>query len=233
MGGVFAFFSLHTACAACRLFYCARKTAADPQPGGRFEKEKENIMGIAELFLIGVGLSADAFAVAVCKGLCMRGRLNLKDTGLIALSFGGFQGLMPLLGWALGLNFEQYIVPVDHWLAFALLSFIGGHMIWEVFHEEDEEVACDCRLDLKELTLMAIATSIDALAVGITFAFLSVDIAPAVSLIGCTTFCLSAVGVWVGHRFGLRFKEKAQIAGGVILICIGLKILLEHLGFLG
>ena len=192
-------------------------------------------MGIAELFLIGVGLSADAFAVAVCKGLNMRGRLNLKDTGLIALFFGGFQALMPLLGWALGRNFEQYIVKVDHWIAFGLLGFIGGHMIWEVFHEEEEE-DCGCEdstLKIGELALMAIATSIDALAVGITFAFLKVDIVPAVSLIGCTTFCLSAVGVWVGHRFGLRFKEKAQIAGGVILICIGLKILLEHLGFLG
>ncbi|MBQ3106238.1 MAG: manganese efflux pump, partial [Eggerthellaceae bacterium] len=141
-------------------------------------------MGFLELFLIAVGLSADAFAVAVCKGLCMK-RLNVKQALVIALFFGGFQGLMPLIGWALGTQFERFITPIDHWIAFVLLAFIGGKMLWETFHEDGDEAACpvDGKLDLKELTMMAIATSIDALAVGITFAFLRVDIVSSVLLI--------------------------------------------------
>lgn len=191
-------------------------------------------MGFAELFLIGVGLSMDAFAVSVCKGLNMHGTLNWRDTGLLALFFGGFQALMPLAGWALGRGFEQYITSIDHWIAFGLLAFIGGHMLWEVWKGESEEDENEEAgpLRLGELTLLAIATSIDALAVGITFAFLGVNIVSAISIIGCTTFVLSGVGVMVGHRFGLRYKKKAEIAGGVILILIGVKILLEHLGIL-
>jgi len=188
-------------------------------------------MGTAELFLIAVGLSMDAFAVAVCKGLCMR-KLNWKQAGLVALFFGGFQGLMPLIGWILGKQFEQYIVSIDHWVAFLLLGYIGGKMIWDAFHD-DETVDCPVNpFDLKELLIMAVATSIDALAVGITFAFLRVKILPAVSFIGSITFTLSLLGVWVGHKFGARFKNKATFAGGVILCLIGLKILLEHLGLI-
>ena len=189
-------------------------------------------MGFAELFLIGVGLSMDAFAVSVCKGLNMHGTLNWRDTGLLALFFGGFQALMPLAGWALGRGFEQYITSIDHWIAFGLLAFIGGHMLWEVWKGEGEEDENEEAgpLRLGELTLLAIATSIDALAVGITFAFLQVNILPAVSLIGIITLAISFAGVHIGHQFGSRYEKKAEIAGGVILILIGLKILLEHLG---
>lgn len=189
-------------------------------------------MGFVEVFLIGVGLSMDAFAVAVCKGLCMK-RLDARQTLVIALFFGGFQALMPLLGWALGRQFESYITAVDHWIAFVLLAVIGGKMLWEAFHDDDAPDECPVdgyRLDLKELTMLAVATSIDALAVGITFAFLQVDIAPSVATIGVTTFVLSAIGVAAGHFFGARFEKPASIAGGVVLVLIGCKILLEHLG---
>lgn len=194
-------------------------------------------MGFVELFLLGVGLSMDAFAVAVCKGLGMH-RVNYKHAVVIALFFGGFQALMPLVGWALGTQFESFVTPVDHWIAFILLAFIGGKMLWDAFHEEkDDEDGCGCskdngHLDLRELTLLAVATSIDALAVGITFAFLQVDIVPAVVTIGITTFVLSLVGVIVGNQFGSRFERPATIAGGVVLILLGVKILLEHLGIL-
>ena len=194
-------------------------------------------MGFVELFLLGVGLSMDAFAVAVCKGLGMH-RVNYKHAVIIALFFGGFQALMPLVGWALGTQFESFVTPVDHWIAFVLLAFIGGKMLWDAFHEEkDDEDGCSCdktdgRLDLRELTLLAVATSIDALAVGITFAFLQVDIVPAIVTIGITTFVLSLVGVIVGNQFGSRFERPATIAGGVVLILLGVKILLEHLGIL-
>lgn len=211
-------------------------------------------MGFAELFLIAVGLSMDAFAVSVCKGLCMK-RLNMRQALVIALFFGGFQGLMPLLGWALGTQFERYITPVDHWIAFGLLALIGGKMLWDAFHEEDSPCVCgrDCAtcqrrggadcddpeaarqapiappLDYRELVMLAIATSIDALAVGITFAFLGVNIWVAITIIGVTTFVLSLVGVVVGNQFGSRFEKPATIAGGIVLILIGLKILIEHL----
>lgn len=190
-------------------------------------------MGFIELLLIGVGLSMDAFAVAVCKGLCMK-RLNMRQALIIALFFGGFQAFMPFVGWALGTQFEQLITPVDHWIAFVLLTFIGSKMLWDSFHGGDEDLACpaDGKLDLRELTMMAIATSIDALAVGITFAFLRVDIVMSVTLIGLTTFALSLVGVAVGHRFGARYEKAATVVGGGVLILIGLKILLEHLGIL-
>ena len=191
-------------------------------------------MGFVELLLIAVGLSMDAFAVSVCKGLCMK-RLNMRQAVVIALFFGGFQAVMPLIGWALGTQFEAYITPVDHWIAFVLLGIIGGKMLWEAFHEGDSDgVACpvDGKLDMRELTMMAIATSIDALAVGITFAFLRVDIVVSVALIGVTTFALSLVGVAVGHRFGARYEKAATVTGGIVLILIGLKILLEHLGII-
>ena len=180
-------------------------------------------MGFVELFLIAVSLSMDAFAVSVCKGLCMK-RLDVRQAVVIALFFGGFQALMPLAGWALGTQFEALITPVDHWIAFVLLGIIGSKMLWDAFHEDDpEDLACptDGKLDLRELVMMAIATSIDALAVGITFAFLRVDIAVSVGLIGITTFVLSIVGVAVGHRFGAKYEKPATIVGGIVLILIG------------
>jgi len=186
-----------------------------------------------QLVLIAVSLSMDAFAVALCKGLCMK-RINYKHAGVIALFFGAFQALMPLIGWFLGKQFEQYITPIDHWIAFVLLGYIGGKMIWDALHEDNEGQACDIeeKLDLKELFIMAVATSIDALAVGITFAFLNVSIVPSVCAIGLITFVLSLVGVVVGNRFGNKFQSKAQLAGGAVLVLIGLRILLEHLGIL-
>ena len=187
-------------------------------------------MGFFELLLIGVGLSMDAFAASICKGLGMR-KLDMRQGAVVALFFGGFQALMPLIGWLLGKQFEQYITSVDHWIAFLLLGYIGGKMIWDAFHEEAED--CPAGFDLKELTVLAVATSIDALAVGVTFAFLQVSIGPAALLIGCTTFLISLAGVWIGYRFGSRYKSRATLAGGGILCCIGLKILLEHLGLLG
>ena len=159
---------------------------------------------------------------------------NLRQATVVALFFGGFQALMPLVGWALGTQFEQFITPVDHWIAFVLLALIGGKMLWDAFHEDDEELSCpaDGKLDLRELVMLAVATSIDALAVGITFAFLRVDILTSVGLIGVTTFALSIVGVAVGHRFGARYEKPATVVGGIVLILIGLKILLEHLGII-
>jgi putative Mn2+ efflux pump MntP len=188
-------------------------------------------VGFVELLLIGVGLSMDAFAVAICKGLGMS-RLNMKQAAVIALFFGAFQAIMPFIGWAAGSWLADLITPIDHWVAFALLAFVGGKMLWDAFHEEDDENPdqMDAKLDLKELLMLAIATSIDALAVGITFAFLQTDIVSSVAIIGCTTFVISFAGVAVGHFFGARFERPATIVGGVVLILIGLKILLEHLG---
>lgn len=188
---------------------------------------------IIELFLIGVGLSMDAFAVSICKGLGME-KINKKQAFTIGLYFGGFQALMPLVGWFLGIRFQQYITSVDHWIAFILLVCIGGKMIVEAVRDRDQEIVGkkDQPLDHKEMVLLAVATSIDALAVGITFAFLDTPIVEAIVIIGCTTFVLSIVGVIVGNFFGTRYKKKAEIIGGIILILIGLKILLEHLGVL-
>ena len=190
-------------------------------------------MSLTELFIIAVGLSMDAFAVSVCKGLSVQ-RLKLGHALTCGVYFGGFQGLMPALGYLLGSQFQNVIVKVDHWIAFILLAFIGGKMLWEAFTEdEDEGDGEDAeKIDLGEYLILAIATSIDALAVGISFAALSVDIVPAVSLIGVTTFIFSVVGVAVGHTFGARYEKPATIVGGVVLIFIGLKILLEHLGIL-
>lgn len=189
-------------------------------------------MGILEIFLIGVGLSMDAFAVSICKGLQMH-RINKTHTAVIGLFFGGFQAFMPLIGWLLGKQFEKYITSFDHWIAFGLLVFLGGKMVIEAIKGEDDgDEKSSEKLDLKELTLLAVATSIDALAVGITFAFLKVNILFSIIIIGITTFILSVIGVFIGNKFGSKFKSKAEIAGGVILILIGLKILLEHLGIL-
>lgn len=189
-------------------------------------------MGFIEFFLTGIGLSMDAFAVAICKGLGMR-EVNYKQMLLIALFFGGFQALMPLLGWLLGRQFEQYITSVDHWIAFALLVLIGANMLREARKGDDTtdaETVYDAPLPLGQLLLMAIATSIDALAVGISFAFLGVNIWLAIAIIGTTTFLISAAGVFIGNRFGNRYEKRATIAGGIILILLGVKILLEHLG---
>ena len=190
-------------------------------------------MGLLELFLIAVGLSMDAFAVSVCKGLGMH-RVNYAHALVIALFFGVFQGLMPVIGWLVGSAFAVYVTAVDHWIAFALLAFVGGKMLWDAFHDEGEEEdeTVTHKLNLRELFMLAIATSIDALAVGISFSFLQIDIVAAALIIGCTTFVLSLVGVVVGNRFGARFEKPSQIAGGVVLIAIGLKILLEHLGLI-
>ena len=191
-------------------------------------------MGFLELLLIGVGLSMDAFAVAICQGLSME-KLNWRHGAVIALFFGVFQALMPLAGWFLGSRFSGYIQDVDHWVAFVLLGIIGINMVRESFaKEEEEETACTAaeQLDYRRLTLMALATSIDALAVGVTFAFLDVAILPAISTIGVTTFCLSLVGVAVGNFFGERYKRRAEFVGGAILILLGCKIILEHLGVL-
>ena len=179
-----------------------------------------------ELLLIGVGLSMDAFAVSICKGLAMR-RVNKKQAFVIGLFFGGFQALMPFIGWALGTQFESYITSIDHWIAFALLAFIGSKMIAEAVRPEDENVEIDKLdppLDLKEMLVLAVATSIDALAVGITFAFLNYPIGEAAMIIGLTTFCISIGGVYVGNFFGNRYKKKAELAGGIILVLIGVKI---------
>ena len=187
-------------------------------------------MGFVELFLIAVGLSMDAFAVSICKGLGMS-RLNVRQALVIALFFGGFQALMPTLGWALGEQFAHYVTAVSHWIAFALLAFIGGKMLWDAFHEDDDE-SIDASLDLRELVVLAVATSIDAFAVGVTFAFLDVAIAPSVALIGITTFVISFAGVAMGHQFGSRWEKPSTIAGGIVLVAIGVKVLLEGLGVL-
>lgn len=190
-------------------------------------------MGIVELLLIAVGLSMDAFAVSICKGLGMK-KVNLKVAFVLALFFGGFQALMPLIGWALGSQFLWLISPIDHWIAFVLLAVIGGKMLWEALHDEegeDDGKPTD-KIDLGEFFILAIATSIDALAVGISFAALAVDIVPSILIIGVVTFCFTIAGVFVGNFFGSRYEKPASIVGGVVLILIGLKILLEHLGIL-
>ncbi len=185
-------------------------------------------MGLLELFILAVGLSMDAFAVSVCKGLSTQ-KLKAKHYLIIGAWFGGFQALMPPIGYFLGSTFEKYITSIDHWVAFVLLLLIGGNMIREGCSKEEEKA--NDSFSFKTMIVLAIATSIDALAVGITFALLpDVNIVAAVSFIGITTFVISAIGLKVGNIFGLKYKSKAEIAGGVILILIGTKILLEHLG---
>lgn len=186
-------------------------------------------MGFPELFILAVGLSMDAFAVSICKGLSIRA-LMPRHAVIVGLWFGAFQALMPLIGWLLGASFADKIAAVDHWIAFVLLSIIGGNMIKEALGKGEED--CDPSLAPMTMLLLAVATSIDALAVGVTFAFLRVDILPAIALIGVCTFIISAAGVKVGNVFGTRYKSKAELFGGVVLVLIGLKILLEHLELL-
>ncbi|MBQ9950257.1 MAG: manganese efflux pump [Clostridia bacterium] len=187
------------------------------------------------LFLLsGIGLAMDAFAVCICKGLSMK-KVKFTRAAVIALFMGGFQALMPSLGWLLGSRFEQYIKNYDHWIAFVLLGIIGGKMLFEALTEKDrtvETAKTDYELNIKELFVLAFATSIDALAVGISFACLNYSILHAVAVIGTVTFIIALAGVYIGNFFGIRFKRKAEIAGGVILILIGLKILLEHLNII-
>lgn len=187
-------------------------------------------MGIAELFILAVGLSMDAFAVAVCKGLALK-KVNVPQMALVGLWFGGFQALMPVAGYFVGVQFKDAITAVDHWIAFALLAAIGGNMIREALSKEEE--AADASLELRKMLPLAVATSIDALAVGVSFAFLDVQIGLAASFIGVVTFLLSAAGVKVGSLFGAKYKRRAELAGGIILILLGVKILLEHLEILG
>ncbi|MBR2284261.1 MAG: manganese efflux pump [Ruminococcus sp.] len=189
-------------------------------------------MGFAELLLLSVGLAMDAFSVAVCKGLSMK-RIDYVGAFTTALFFGVFQAIMPLIGYFLGRTFAGYITAVDHWVAFVLLAVIGGKMLWEAVTDKDEPGEVKAyKLDIKELFLLAVATSIDALAVGVVFAVQDTPIAGSVCTIGLITFALSFAGVAVGNRFGSRFGSKAEIAGGIILILIGLKILLSDLGIL-
>ncbi len=188
-------------------------------------------MSIWEILLIGLGVSADAFAVSMCKGVEMK-KFILKYALLIALFFGGFQMLMPLIGWGAGSLFQKYITSVDHWIAFGLLLILGGKMIYDGIFDKDKKEEGEekpLQLGLVTLLVMAVATSIDALAVGVTFAFLSVNIWLAISVIGATTFTFSLIGVGIGVKVGDKFKNKAEILGGVILILLGVKILLEHL----
>lgn len=187
-------------------------------------------MGFIDIFLIGVALSMDAFAVSICKGLSVE-KVQPKHLLTAGVYFGGFQALMPLVGFLLGFKFESLIVSVDHWIAFVLLALIGGNMIKEALGKDEPEH--DASFSFKTMLPLAVATSIDALAVGISFAFLGVDIIEAAILIGITTFVLSGVGVYVGNIFGAKYKSKAEIVGGAVLIFIGLKILLEHLGIIG
>lgn len=185
-------------------------------------------MGIFELFVLAVGLSMDAFAVSVCKGLSL-GRISRKHMYIAGAWFGGFQALMPLMGYYLGTLFSNAITEYDHWIAFILLAIIGGNMVKESFEGEEQ---MDGSMSARSMFLLAVATSIDALAVGVTFAFLKVSILPAVSFIGAVTFVCSAVGVKIGSIFGTRYRARAELCGGVILILIGAKILLEGLGIL-
>ncbi len=189
-------------------------------------------MSTIDLIVLAVALSMDAFAVSMCKGLSV-GKLEPKHMAITGLYFGGFQGLMPLIGFVLGVQFKDFITKYDHWIAFLLLAIIGGSMIKEAFGEEEELNAC---FSFKTMLPLAVATSIDALAVGVNFAFLNLDIkgiSIAVMSIGAITFVLSGIGVWIGNIFGTKYKSKAEILGGIILILLGLKILAEHLGFLG
>ena len=186
-------------------------------------------MSLTELFILAVGLSMDAFAVAVCKGLSMQ-KMEWKKAVVIGLYFGGFQGMMPVIGYLLGVQFQDKIIAIDHWIAFVLLGLIGANMVKESMDKEAEET--DDSVSFQSMSVLALATSIDALAIGVTFAFLNVQIVPAVSFIGVVTFVLSMAGVKIGNVFGCRYKSKAELAGGIILILMGTKILLEHTGLL-
>lgn len=188
-------------------------------------------MGLIDIFLIGVGLSMDAFAVSICKGLKMK-VINFSQCFIIAFFFGIFQSIMPLIGYGLSINFVKYINAYSHWIAFGLLVIIGANMIRETMGQEEERACENAGIDIKELFMLAIATSIDALAVGVSFGTmgdkLRLSIGVSVILIGCTTFVISVVGVVIGNTFGSRYKTKAEIVGGVILILIGVKVVVEH-----
>ena len=186
-------------------------------------------MKITELFILAVGLSMDAFAVSICKGLSL-GKIKAKHMCIAGAWFGGFQALMPMVGYFLGSTFESVITNLDHWIAFGLLAIIGGNMIKDAFSKECDSFDDD--VSFKTMIVLAIATSIDALAVGITFAFLKVNLILAISMIGVITFILAIVGTKVGNRFGDKYEKKAELVGGVILILLGIKILLEHMGIL-
>ena len=182
-------------------------------------------MTYLELFFIAVGLSMDAFAVSICKGLSVR-QLRPRHAIIAGAYFGGFQALMPVIGWLLGRQFEGLIKSIDHWIAFVLLALIGANMIREAVKNEEENL--NDSFSPRTMLPLAVATSIDALAVGVTFAFLDVDIVPAVSMIGVTTFVLSAIGVKIGNVFGAKYKSKAELVGGIVLVVMGVKILIEQ-----
>lgn len=189
---------------------------------------------LVEFLLLGVGLAMDAFAVSICKGLAMR-KVNKKQAVIIALFFGGFQAIMPVIGWLLCKGFQTYIEAFDHWIAFALLAFIGVKMIIETLREKEDDVVIeemDPPLDMKEMLMLAIATSIDALAVGISLAALDRPIVESAAIIGVVTFVISIIGVYIGNFFGNRYKKRAELAGGIILVLIGVKILCEHMGWI-
>ena len=187
-------------------------------------------MGFFSVLLIAIGLSMDAFAVSVCKGLKMR-KIDYGKALLIGAFFGGFQALMPFLGWLIGIKFQRHIETFDHWIAFLLLAFVGGKMIYDSTKEEDDDVSGV--FSISELFVLAIATSIDALAVGVAFGMLEdINILYSITIIGLTTFILSVIGVFIGNRFGAVYKNRAELAGGIILVLLGLKILFEHLGLI-
>lgn len=186
-------------------------------------------MGITELLLISVGLAMDAFSVSVCKGLSMK-KLDLKGGVITALFFGAFQAFMPVIGYFLGSRFADFISSFSHWVSFGLLAVIGGKMMIEAIKGSDDESENEYRLNIKELFVLAVATSIDALAVGIVFAAEKTPVITSVTIIGAVTFLLSLAGVYIGHRFGSKYEKKAELAGGAILIIIGVKLLLEGLG---
>ena len=189
---------------------------------------------LVEFLLLGVGLAMDAFAVSICKGLAMR-KVNKKQAVIIALFFGGFQAIMPVIGWLVCKGFQTYIEAFDHWIAFALLAFIGVKMIIETLREKEDDVVIeemDPPLDMKEMLMLAIATSIDALAVGISLAALDRPIVESAAIIGAVTFVISIIGVYIGNFFGNRYKKRAELTGGIILVLIGVKILCEHMGWI-
>lgn len=187
-------------------------------------------MNFFNLISIGIGLSMDAFAVSICKGLCQK-KINWKNSIIIGLFFGFFQALMPMIGYFIGSQFHSFVSSISHWIAFALLSLVGIQMIRESFNSSDDELCCDIfndsKIDIKDMLILSIATSIDALAVGFSFALLKIDIVKASSIIGILTFFISILGVYIGFKFGSKFKNKSEILGGLILIFIGTKILLE------
>lgn len=188
-------------------------------------------MGIFELLLLSIGLGMDAFAVSVCKGISMK-KMDWKKACIIGLYFGGFQALMPVIGYFFGTSFQSIITNIDHWVAFVLLGIIGGKMIQEAFQKDKDEEEYSSDVSVKTMLILSVATSIDALAVGITFAFFNVNLLLAITFIGLITFVLSVVGTKIGNRFGDKYKGKAEFLGGIILILIGFKILFEHLGII-